>query len=100
MSVRINWTSESEYTFNQNLDYLSKDWDVPVLNSFLDRVEEAIEHISSNPRLYPVHRPTENVRRCVIHERIVLYYRIVDNETIDLLTFWNTAQDPSKLKVQ
>ena len=45
MSVRLNWTSESEKTFNQNLDYLSKEWDLPVLNGFLDRVEEALEHI-------------------------------------------------------
>lgn len=26
MSVRVNWTSESEKTFNQNLEYLSKEW--------------------------------------------------------------------------
>lgn len=99
MSVRINWTTESERTFNQNVDYLSKEWDTLVLNSFLDRVEEALEHIRSNPKLYPLHRPQENVHRCVIHERVILYYRIVDDETIDLLTFWNTAQDPDKLKV-
>ena len=99
MSVHLNWTSESEETFKQNLDYLSKEWDAQVLNSFLDRVEEALEHVRSNPKLYPLHRAGENVRRCVIHERIVLYYRIVDAETIDLLTFWNTSQDPNKLKV-
>ena len=99
MIVRINWTTESETTFNQNLDYLSKKWDVAVLNRFLDRVEEALERIQANPKLYPSHRPEDNVHRCVIHERIILYYRIVDDETIDLLTFWNTAQHPDKLKV-
>jgi plasmid stabilization system protein ParE len=98
MTVRLNWTLESEKTFNQNLDYLSKEWDTGVLNNFLDRVEEALEHVRSNPKLYPLHRPNENVRRCVIHDRIVLYYRVVDDETIDLLTFWNTSQDPGKLK--
>src|SRR5688572_28870241 len=91
--MRINWTSESEKTFSQNIDYLSKEWDVLVLNRFLDRVEGALENIRSNPKSYPLHRPNENVHRCVIHERIILYYRIVDDETIDLLTFWNTSQD-------
>jgi hypothetical protein len=99
MSVRINWTTESEKTFSQNLEYLSKEWDAVVLNNFLDRVEESLVLIKSNPKLYPLHRPNENVHRCVIHERITLYYRIVDDQTIDLLTFWNTAQDPDKLKV-
>lgn len=99
MSRRINWTTESERTLSQNLEYLSKKWDVSVLNSFLDRVEEALEHIRNNPKLYPLQRPNENVYRCVIHERIILYYRIVDDSTIDLLTFWNAAQDPDKLKI-
>jgi plasmid stabilization system protein ParE len=99
MSVRINWTAEAEKTLNENLDYLSKEWDLFVLNRFLDRVEEALERIRSNPKLHPVHRPKENVHRCVIHDRIILYYRIVDDNAIDLLTFWNTAQDPEKLKV-
>jgi hypothetical protein len=36
----------------------------------------------------------------VCTQRAILYNRIVDDETIDLLTFWNTAQDPGKLKVK
>jgi plasmid stabilization system protein ParE len=99
MNRRINWTAESERTFNQNLDYLTKEWDAVVLNSFFDRVDEVLELIRSNPELYPLHRPEENVHRCVVHERIMLYYRIVDDHTIDLLTFWNTTQDPDKLKL-
>lgn len=98
MSRRINWTAESERTFNENLDYLAKEWDAFVLNSFFDRVDEILELIRSNPELYPLHRPEENVHRCVVHERIMLYYRIVDDQTVDLLTFWNTTQDPDKLK--
>ncbi len=99
MSLRINWTLESEKTFNQNLEYLSLKWDAVVLNDFLDRVEEVLESIKSNPRLYPLHREKENVHKCVIHERIVLYYKIVDEEVVDLLTFWNTYQDPVRLDV-
>jgi len=97
--MKLNWTPESENSFNQNLEYLSKEWDAVVLNNFLDRVEEALEIIKSNPKLYPLHRPKENVRKCVIHERIILYYKIMDEDAIDLLTFWNTYQDPTKLNV-
>ena len=99
MSLKINWTSESLKTFNENLEYLSKEWNNVVMNGFLDRVEEVLETISSNPRLYLLHRPSENIHRCVIHERIILYYRIVDEESIDLLTFWNTSKDPNKLEI-
>ena len=53
MNRRINWTAESERTFNQNLDYLTKEWDAVVLNSFFDRVDEVLELIRSNPELFP-----------------------------------------------
>jgi len=99
MSWRINWTTESEITFNQNLEYLSKEWNSAVSNQFLDRVEEVLEGLKSNPRLYPVHRTSDRVYKCVIHERIVLYYKVVDDEVVDLLTFWNTYQNPNKLNV-
>jgi plasmid stabilization system protein ParE len=99
MSFRINWTTESEITFIQNLEYLSKEWNSVVLNQFLDRVEEVLERLRSNPKLYPLHRTKDRVYKCVINERIVLYYKIVDDEVVDLLSFWNTYQDPSKLKV-
>lgn len=99
MNRRLNWTSESEKTFNQNLEYLAKEWDNVVLNEFLDRVEAVLEKIKSNPRLYPKHKAESSIYKCVIHERIVLYYKIVDEEVIDLLTFWNTYQNPDRLKM-
>ena len=99
MNRRLNWTIESEKTFNQNLEYLAKEWDNVVLNDFLDRVEEVLEKVRSNPNLYPIHSPETGIHKCVIHERIVLYYKIVDDEVIDLLTFWNTYQNPEKLGI-
>lgn len=29
----------------------------------------------------------------------MLYYKVVENNHIDLLTFWSTYQDPDKLNV-
>lgn len=99
MSYVLRWTPESKRTFNQNLEYLAKEWDNQIVNKFLDRAEEVLEQIKSNPKLYPVYRPEDMVYKCVVHKRIVLYFRIVDEETIDLLTFWNTYQNPDKLEV-
>lgn len=95
----LRWTSESRKTFNQNLEYLAEEWDNRVINNFLDRVEEVLDQIKSNPELYPLHRQIDKVYKCVVHKRIILFYKIVDDKHIDLLTFWNTHQDPDKLKV-
>lgn len=99
MSRVLRWTLESRITFNQNLEYLAEEWNSQVINNFLDRVEGVLEQIKNDPELYPIYRRTDKVYKCVIHKRIILYYKIVDEKHIDLLTFWNTYQDSDKLKV-
>ena len=97
MSYSINWTSRGELTFNQNIEYLEQEWNNTVLNQFLDKVDAVLERISTNPFLYPFHKPSKNIRRCIINGRIILYYRIINDATIDILLFWNTYQNPDKL---
>ena len=99
MSFTLRWTTESVSTLKQNLYYLEYEWDNQVINNFLDRVEEILETIKTNPLLYPLHSAKDNVRKCVVNKRIILYYKIVDEQFIDLLTFWNTYRDPGKLKI-
>ena len=38
-----------------------------------------------------------NIRRCVLCKQIVLYYRIIDEKNVELLRFWNSHQDESRL---
>jgi len=98
MSYQIITTAESELTFYQNLDYLAKEWDDKVTDHFIDRVDNVIQKIKQNPFLFPLHGYQNNVRKAIIHKRIILYYRIIDDALIELLVFWNTARDPKDLK--
>jgi plasmid stabilization system protein ParE len=99
MSHTLRWTPESARTLKQNLEYLGDEWGNQAVNNFLDRVEEALGTIRGNPQLYPLHRPKDSVRKCIVNKRIILYYKVIDDQHIDLLTFWNTYQNPDKLKV-
>ena len=92
----ISWSIEAEQTFNQNIEYLAKEWSNKVLNQFLDRVDEVLQKIENNPFLYPPHHSSISIRKCVINQRIVLYYR-VDKTFITLVSFWNTYKNPDKL---
>ena len=65
MSHSLRWTSEAKKTFNQNLEYLSEEWDNQVINNFLDRVEGVLTQLKANPEIYPLHRTHDNVYKCV-----------------------------------
>jgi hypothetical protein len=68
------------------------------MNQFLDRVDDVIQKIKQNPFLFPLYEYQNNIRKAIINKSIILYYRIVDDTTIELLTFWNTNRNPKDLR--
>jgi plasmid stabilization system protein ParE len=98
MSYILRWMPRGELTFNKNIEYLEKEWDEKTLKQFLERVGSVLELIQRNPFLYPLYNPAKKIRKCVIHGRVVLYYRVKGN-SIEILWFWNTYQNPNKLRL-
>jgi hypothetical protein len=82
-----------------NMDYLAREWDNKVLYKFLDDIEKVLQKIKQNPNSYPLHKSSENVRKYKINRRIILYYKVVNDETIEPITFWNTYRNPENLKI-
>jgi Plasmid stabilization system protein len=97
--MKVFWTQEAKDTFNSNIDYLLLEWGEVVTSHFLDRVDQVILRITKSPNLYPIVIRGERIHRCVVVKQISLYYRIVSDEQIDLLTFWNNYQNPERLKI-
>lgn len=99
MSFNVSWTKESKITFNENIEYLIQKWNQASINDFLDRIDEVVKGISENPEVYPVYRKSDQLHKCVLNKHVTLYYRVASENRIDLITFWNTHQNPSNLKV-
>lgn len=97
--MKVIWTPKAQETFNSNLDYLITEWGDKVCLDFINRVDEVILRIQQNPNLYPTITGVENLHRCVVVKQISLYYRVMPNNQIGLITFWNNYQDPEKLKI-
>jgi plasmid stabilization system protein ParE len=85
--MKIIWTPEAKETFNANIEFLLIEWGDRVTADFLDRVDEVVSRIKSNPRLYPLVKREDQVHRCVVVKQISLYYRIVSDQQIDLIKF-------------
>lgn len=95
----VNWTEEAKSTFNSNLNYLHTEWNTKVVSDFLDRVDYVVELIQTNPNSFLLVNSEKNVRRCVVTKQISLYFKIISEDRIDLITFWNTYQNPERLKL-
>lgn len=98
MTLKIRWSPRAVTDIKSHLNYVDKKWGESISKELLNRIEEVLESITKNPVLYPSFKKRENIHRCVVTSQIVLYYRI-KNDVIELITFWDTRQNPENLNL-
>jgi plasmid stabilization system protein ParE len=89
-------------TYEANIDYLTKAWTAKEISNFVMLVDKRLANLSKQPRIgNPRNKRYPNIRATLVHKRVLLIYKHkpLKNE-IDLLAFWNTYQNPRKLKVK
>jgi len=97
MPKQVIWSLQSEDDLYNILEYLMEHWDKSVLLKFIDIVDEIINHISINPKQYPIIQKQKKIRKCVITKHNSLYYR--DRKGyVDILRIYDNRQDPGKPK--
>lgn len=102
MDCKINWTNRAWHTYKANIDYLAEAWTAKEISNFVVLVDKRLANLSKQPRIgNPRNKKHPNIRATLVHKRILLIYKHkpATNE-IDLLVFWNTYQNPRKLKVK
>lgn len=95
---QIVWSGPSKDDYWQNIDFLLENWYKKQVIDFIDAVDRYLNIISSNPKTFS---KTEyrNVRSVPIVKQVTLFYRISDNNTVELIRFWNNYQNPDKLRL-
>src|SRR4051812_15988098 len=99
MVQKVTWTERAEVTFLEAIGYLETNFSEVETEKFTARIQHKLLLLKNNPRLgRKSKRP--NVFKTVINKRIVLLYQYkpIKKEVL-LLAFWNTLQNPKKLKL-
>jgi plasmid stabilization system protein ParE len=102
MDCKINWTNRAWRTYQTNIDYLQKAWTAKEISNFVLLVDRKLVNLSKHPRIgIQRNKKHPNIRFTIVHKRILLVYKHKPPKNeIDLLIFWNTYQNPRKLKVK
>ncbi|QRR03105.1 type II toxin-antitoxin system RelE/ParE family toxin [Dyadobacter sandarakinus] len=59
---------------------------------FLARLTGQIDLISRMPYLYRVSAKQPNVRECILNKHTIIYYQVVNDEKVVILTIRNTRR--------
>nr|WP_294948287.1 type II toxin-antitoxin system RelE/ParE family toxin [uncultured Mucilaginibacter sp.] len=96
----VVWSAEARLTYFDIIDFLINRWTDKEVAHFINRTDTVIDKISNNPYLFERYKDDDLIRRAVLHETVILIYQISpDANTINLLTFWATRNNPDNLKV-
>lgn len=94
MAKEIRWTEEASDTFEKVIAYLENNWTEKEVINFVTSTNSVTKFISEYPAMF---RQTgkRNVREALITANNLLIYKIYPKH-IDLITFWDTRQNPRK----
>jgi len=95
---KIRWNKFAREDYYHTIDYLLEQWSGKEAQQFIDDVSGII-HLLHKGNVDFQKTNYANVRRCVIREQIILYYKILDKHTIELLRFWNSYQDDKNIEL-
>ncbi len=102
MVCKIIWLPRAIQTYISNFQYLEANWTEKEVEGFKVLVEKKIENISHHPKLGSArNKSTPHIRFTLIHKRVALIYKFKPaNNEIELMVFWNTSQNPRKMKLK
>ncbi|MXO03293.1 type II toxin-antitoxin system RelE/ParE family toxin [Flavobacterium sp. HBTb2-11-1] len=96
--AEVIWTNAAKNDYWKNIEYLQSEWTLQEVYNFIDKTDALILLLLKQNLVF---KPTDykDVFHVPVTKQITLYYRILENYNIELLRFWNTYQNPKKLKL-
>ena len=97
--LEICWTDSAKISFSKIVDYLKQAWSEKEVEKFVTRTEEMLLLLKRYPEMCRPSLKRKNVRIGILdkHTQLIYHYK-PRKKQIEILLFWGTKQNPSKLK--
>lgn len=97
--AQIIWTERSKLDYWDNIEYLEREWTLNDVYNFMDKVDDLVGLLVKGNLIF---KPTgyKNTFQVPVTKQITLFYKMLENSNIELLSFWNTYQNPEKLRIK
>ena len=92
--MTISWSETAKLDYWNNIEYLEREWTLTEVYNFMDKVDELIDLLAKENLTFKS-TDYKNTYQVPVVKQINLYHRI-ENNTIELLLFWNNYHDLGK----
>ena len=97
MVSEIKLSTRAERDFTNIINYLEENWTLTEIRRFNEIFKKRIQTIKQFPYSYPSISNRQNLRKCVLIEKITMYYKINESEII-IISLYDSRSNPSNLK--
>lgn len=97
MPKKIIWSETAENDLEQILEYISHYWSHRLAFKFIEKIDHTLLHLVKYPKLHPLIHKDLKVRKCVLTDKNILFYKY-DGQTIIILRIFDVRQNPESLK--
>lgn len=96
--MEVFFSDLAELKLKSLTNYLLEEWSYEVKTEFLAKLTAKIDHISIYPESCPKTSNYGGIYKCVVTKQTTFFYRVnfVDEE-IEIITLFDTRQDPNKI---
>jgi len=96
----VKMSTRAKLDYYSTLDYLLDEWPLEVVQSFSKNVKALEGLLGVYPRIFKK-SAYRNVHVVPVVRQVSMYYYVDEvNQTIWILRFWNTFQDPASFKLE
>lgn len=94
---KVSWSPEAVADYEAIIDYLLETWTIREAQNFIDEVSGIIKLLQTGIVQFKL-IGYKDIRGVSVSKYIYILYRIRKKNEIELVRFWDTRQDPEKLK--
>jgi len=94
MAFKVIWSPEAESTFDDIINYLESEWSEKEIQKFIFNTEKIISLRRQNPFLFRGSEKEAIYEALIGKQNLLLYQIKEDSKRIELLSFWDTRQNP------
>ena len=95
--MKVFLSPQAEIKLKLLLDYLLENWSARTRDDFIELLSLKLNQIATHPKSCPQSEVKIGIYKCVLSKQTTFFYRI-ENGEIEIITFFDTRQNPDKLK--
>ncbi|RUA31899.1 MAG: type II toxin-antitoxin system RelE/ParE family toxin [Bacteroidetes bacterium] len=92
---KIVWTVHALNELKVTFEYLENNWTDREISKLANEIDKILQLISNNPKLFPISNKTQ-IRRAVLGKLNIIYYRELENKTVEIISFFATRRSPNR----